>query len=275
MFRKIFILSLTIFLILGFGLNVKAFTVNNELKIEKDALEQLDEVVVESVIDGDTFKTGKGEDVRLIGVNTPETKHPDKPVEYYGKKASQYTRSIIQGSKVYLEYGVEEKDKYNRTLAYVFLPDGTLFNARLLYEGYANLLTIPPNIKYVDLFKEMVEEARENEKGLWSGNETELSERLPVISWKKADNYYGKKVFVVGEIVDTYDSGKAIFLNFAENYKDTFTAVIFSSDTFKFDFEPEDYFLNKKVKVKGEIKEYSGAPEIIINETSQIKIIDK
>ena len=92
-----------------------------------------------------------------------------------------------------------------------------------------------------------------------------------MISWKEAGNYIGQEVIVEGTIVDTYDSGEAIFLNFDENYSETFTAVIFSSDESKFDFEPEDYYLGKKVKVKGKVKEYEGAPEIIVEEPGQIE----
>src|SRR6056297_3321259 len=164
---------------------------------------------------------------------------------------------------------IPRKDKYQRVLAYVFLPDGTFFNAKLLHDGYANLLTIPLNVKYVDLFKELAKEDRENNRGLWDKPEKQ-EEDLTVISWEETGNYIGQEIIVEGTIVDTYDSGKAIFLNFAENYSEIFTAVIFSSDEYKFDFEPEDYYLGKKVKVRGKIKEYKGAPEIIVEEPGQI-----
>jgi len=192
-------------------------------------------------------------------------------VEYYGKEASKYTTKQLEGKTVYLEYDAEKKDQYQRILAYVFLPDGMLFNAKLLHDGYANLLTIPPNVKYVDLFKELAKEARENNRGLWDKPEKQDEEDMPLISWKEAGNYIGQDVIVEGTIVDTYDSGEAIFLNFDENYSETFTAVIFSSDEYKFDFEPEDYYLGKKVKVSGKVKEYQGAPEIIVEEAGQIE----
>jgi len=78
-------------------------------------------------------------------------------------------------------------------------------------------------------------------------------------------------VIVEVNIVDTYDSGEAFFLNFDENYSETFTAEIFSSDKYKFDFESEDYYLAKRVKVRGKVKDYEGAPEIIVVEPGQIE----
>ena len=191
-------------------------------------------------------------------------------MEYYGKEASKYTTKQLEGKTVYIEYDTEKRDKYQRVLAYVFLSDGTFFNAKLMHDGYANLLTIPPNVKYVDLFIELAKEARENKRGLWSKPKKKEKD-LPVISWKEAGNYIGEEVIVKGTVVDTYDSGEAIFLNFDENYSEIFTAVIFSSDEYKFNFEPEDYYLGKKVKVRGKIKEYKGAPEIIVEEPGQIE----
>ena len=259
--KSLSIVSIIVILILGISIGLLAISpsnINEDLKVDPDKLSDLEKVHVERVIDGDTFETTGGEDIRFIGVDTPETKHPEKGVEYYGKEASKYTTNQLEGKTVYLEYDTEKRDKYQRILAYVFLPDGTFFNAKLLHDGYANLLTIPPNVKYVNLFKELVKEAREIERGLWAKQEEKKTD-LPVISWEEAGNYIGQGVIVEGMIVDTYDSGETIFLNFDEDYSETFTAVIFSSDEYKVDFEPEEYYLGKKVKVRGKVKEYEVA----------------
>jgi len=94
-----------------------------------------------------------------------------------------------------------------------------------------------------------------------------------VIRWDEAGNYYGKNVTVIGKVVGSYNSGKACFLNFHEDYKKSFTAVIFASDFDRFPSDPQDYYLYNDVEVTGLIKEYNGRPEIILNSTSQIKII--
>lgn len=126
-----------------------------------------DWVVVKRVVDGDTFETETGEKVRLIGVDTPESVKPNSPVEPYGKEASAFTKKMLEGKKVRLEYDVAPKDKYGRTLAYVYLEDGTFYNERLLLEGYAQVLTVPPNVKYADRLLAAQKKAREEGKGLW------------------------------------------------------------------------------------------------------------
>lgn len=136
---------------------------------------------VNSVVDGDTIKvtiSGKEESVRLIGVDNPETVKPNSPVEAYGKEASNFTKEQLTGKEVFLEKDVQERDKYGRLLAYVWLSPPTkiddneirtkLFNAKLIIDGYGQLLTIPPNIKYVDYFTTYQNEAKENNVGLWA-----------------------------------------------------------------------------------------------------------
>ena len=116
--------SIMVVLILAISVGLLAISpsdINEDLKVDPDKLTNLDKVYVERVIDGDTFEIAGGEDIRLIGVDTPETKHPDKGVEYYGKEASKYTTSQLNGKTVYLEYDAEKRDKHQRVLAYVFL----------------------------------------------------------------------------------------------------------------------------------------------------------
>jgi micrococcal nuclease len=97
-------------------------------------------------VDGDTLVLGTGERVRLIGVDTPETKHPNKPVEYFGKKASAFTKRMAEGKRIRLEYDqanahLGHKDRYGRTLAYIFLEDDTLLNAEIIRQGYGHAYT--------------------------------------------------------------------------------------------------------------------------------------
>lgn len=125
--------------------------------------------VVARVIDGDTIEVTLGArtvDVRLIGVDTPETVDPGSPVECYGKAASDFTQRALEGQSVRLEYDVERLDQYGRTLAYVW-HEGKLFNEVLVHRGYADVLTIPPNVRYEDRFVQAYREARAAERGLW------------------------------------------------------------------------------------------------------------
>lgn len=108
------------------------------------------------VVDGDTFVVdfnGKEEKVRLIGIDTPESVHPDSSKNTAaGVTASEYTKSLLTGKSVELEFDVQERDKYGRLLAYVYV-DGYMLNKKLLQDGYAVIATYPPNVKYVDDFK--------------------------------------------------------------------------------------------------------------------------
>jgi len=125
--------------------------------------------IVERVVDGDTLKLTNGERVRLIGVDTPETVHPKKPVEYFGKEASAFTKRMCEGKTVRLEYDQTERDKYDRLLAYVFLEDGTFLNAEIIKQGYGHAYTRFP-FKYIDDFRRYEKEAREGKRGLWGNS---------------------------------------------------------------------------------------------------------
>jgi len=139
------------------------------------------------IVDGDTIEAqfnNKTDKIRFIGVNCPESTIRLEP---YGKEASNFTKKWLSGKNIYLEFDVGLKDKYQRILAYIWLEPpkeiteeeirAKMFNAILLLEGFAQVMTVPPNIKYVDYFLKFQKEARENNKGLWAL--TEEKEQKP------------------------------------------------------------------------------------------------
>lgn len=128
---------------------------------------------ISRIIDGDTIKIktgGQNETVRLIGLDTPETVDPRRPVECFGKEASEKAKSILSGEKVRIETDPSQglRDKYGRLLAYVFLSDGTLFNKMMIEEGYGHEYTYHLPYKYQKEFKAAEQTARELKKGLWA-----------------------------------------------------------------------------------------------------------
>lgn len=138
------------------------------------------DILVNRVVDGDTLRLETGERVRLIGIDTPEIHESAKlnrdsvrsgqsksAIQKLGRQSYEFTRQLVEGKRVSLEFDVEKKDKYNRILAYVYLKDGTFVNAKIVEEGYASLMTYPPNVKYADLFQHLYRQARENRQGLW------------------------------------------------------------------------------------------------------------
>src|ERR1700757_4210166 len=126
---------------------------------------------VKQVVDGDTIVLEKGEIVRLLGIDAPEIKHATKAGAEMGKEAAAFTRKLAEGKKVRLEFdpsnpSISHTDSRKRTLAYVFLADGTFLNAELVKQGYAFI--IPGFVhKYREEFERLEREARENKRGLW------------------------------------------------------------------------------------------------------------
>lgn len=142
------------------------------------------EAKIISVTDGDTVTArinNKDYELRMIGVDTPETVHPSKPVAFYGKEASEFSKNKLRGKTVYLEKDVSERDRYNRILRYVWLSKPAnpkkpsfedvrdkMFNGILLRDGYANLATLPPDVKYLNYFQKIARTAETNQIGLYS-----------------------------------------------------------------------------------------------------------
>jgi micrococcal nuclease len=131
------------------------------------------EGVVTEVVDGDTVVVrlaGRTETVRLLGVDTPETHHPSRPVECYGPEAATHTASRLAGQRVRLEYDVETRDRYGRLLAYVLRREGdrwVRYNDELLRDGWAELLVIPPNGRHAREMLDLELAARREGRGLW------------------------------------------------------------------------------------------------------------
>lgn len=124
------------------------------------------------VIDGDTIDAtvdGRRQRVRLIGIDTPETKKENTPVECYGPEATAFAQSLLpKGTALYLERDVVGRDDYGRLLAYVYRADDRVFiNSEMVRQGFARLLTVPPNVSHVDDFIAVNREARTAKRGLW------------------------------------------------------------------------------------------------------------
>lgn len=129
------------------------------------------EGTVTRVVDGDTVHVdldGRDETVRYIGVDTPESVKPGTAVQCFAEEASARNAALVDGEDVRLRFDVERRDRYGRLLAYVYrVRDGAFVNERLVREGYARPLTIPPNVRHADRFARLAGEAREAERGLW------------------------------------------------------------------------------------------------------------
>jgi micrococcal nuclease len=130
----------------------------------------LTETQVERVVDGDTIDVGPGGRIRLIGINTPETVDPRRPVQCFGREASDAAKVLLRGKPVLLEPdpSQDDKDQYGRLLRFVWLADGRFVNFELVVRGYANEYTFRLPYKYQTLFRESEQFARTHNLGLWS-----------------------------------------------------------------------------------------------------------
>ena len=130
-----------------------------------------EKAVVGKVVDGDTIDLEDGRVVRLVGIDTPETVDPKRPVGCFGKEASNETKGLLTGKVVILQKDISETDKYKRLLRYIYLPlenGSTLFvNDYLVREGFAKVYTYPPDTKFDEQFKAAEKQAREGRRGLW------------------------------------------------------------------------------------------------------------
>ena len=127
-------------------------------------------------VDGDTVKVriynppagiNELETVRMLGVDAPETKHPSKPVEYFGKEASEFTRKALLNKQVFLAFDFDLRDRYGRLLAYIYTSREQCFNAKLIYEGYAHAYVYFP-FQFMGEFRRLEQEARKAKRGLWA-----------------------------------------------------------------------------------------------------------
>lgn len=127
---------------------------------------------VTRVIDGDTIDVninGQTKRVRYIGIDTPETVDPNRPVGCYGPEASNANKAMVEGKTVELEKDVSETDSFGRLLRYVYV-GGTFVNAELVKQGYAQISTFPPDVKYAEMFRQLEQEARAAGRGLWGSS---------------------------------------------------------------------------------------------------------
>jgi micrococcal nuclease len=220
---------------------------------------------VASVIDGDTFVTGAGEKVRLIGIDTPEVNEP------YYTEAKDYLSNRIEGKQVLLEGDSSNRDTYGRLLRYVWLDD-ELVNRELVEEGLALSRAYEPDTKYQHIFAEAQQHARAEKLGIWSYSK---NNNTAVISYLEAGSHVGEVKTVEGRVVSTakIEEDGIIYLNFHDSYKGYFTVIIWQDSWSNFPQSPDTYYEGKDVLVTGKIKDYKGTPEIELSAVSQIEIV--
>jgi micrococcal nuclease len=238
--------------------------------------------LVTKIIDGDTFLIEGGYSVRILGIDA------DEKGQLCYDEAKEFLEKFILNKEVRLEKDNENLDQWCRYLRYVFLDDKNI-GLELVKEGLAVARFSPESLKYQNEIAEAEKEARNNKIGCKWG-ELKVAKEKTEFKWERltterlgfdvvdacsAGKYLSREVIAEGKIVDTYHHLKSntVFLNFEKPYPyQCFTGVIFSSNLHKFPKNPEKYYLNKTVRIFGEVKEYKGKPEIILETPEQIEV---
>jgi micrococcal nuclease len=293
--KNLFLIHLPILFIIVI-LSIQSFLIHSTLCAEiPKALSVCNLQRVSRVIDGDTFELSDGTRIRLLGVDTPETVDPRMDVEWFGIEASKKLKEWIAGQTVCLKQDrdrTQDIDKYGRLLRYVWKYDkdseGFFINAEIIKQGYGFVYTRYP-FQYLEEFRRYEREAREKNLGLWNKERYEKWSReieknrllaktcmtTEAICPEDAINYKGEVRTVRFFVKKSYDSGRAIYLNSKNNFKDpdNFTAVILNADKDKFPPNADTIYLGKTIEVTGKIREYKGRAEMVLTNKDQIKII--
>lgn len=244
------------------------------------------EVTVTKVIDGDTVIVEGGYHIRLLGIDADE-----RGYSCY-ESAKSRLEELVLNKEVRLEKDQTDVDQYDRCLRYIFFDEQNI-DLQLVKEGLAIARFYPPDVKYQNEIIQAEKEAMDGKIGCKWSSSTEVSKdegEKAEFQWEKltteklgydvvaaceAGQYLGRELIVEGKVADTYHDSKSntVFLNFEKAYPNhCFTGVIFSSDLYKFIQNPEDYYFDKTVRIMGEVKEYQGKSEIILETPNQIEV---
>ncbi len=253
---------------------------------------------VRRVLDGATVELENGEYVHYLGVRVPAVRPEDgTPPEPYAVEAREANRALVEGKRVALEADGPDTDAKGRLLRYVWVGQ-TFVNVALVRGGYASADLTQPSLKYADLLRSAEEEAREAQRGLWSllspvpqvlttrslptpeptvgASPTPFVCSSAVPGALRADEslqHVGEHRKVAFQVVRTYNSGNAVFLDSHEPHNGYFYVVIFPELWDRFPDPPEDYFAGRCVEVEGQIGLFRGSPQILLRDPEQIRIV--
>lgn len=212
---------------------------------------------VTSVIDGDTFVLEDGTHVRMLGINTPEKARGGKPEQKGSTEATAATTQLIKGKVVKLVFDDNRTDRYGRTLAHIYLPDGTWVNKELVARGLAHVYSFPDNRILINDLLKAETSARNKNLGLWQQEDWKVLSAIPI----PPKSFVGKYRLVRGTPIKAITVNDVIYLNFAENWRTDFTIEIPTSTLPLFKsagINPLTDYIGKEIIVRGRIKPVNG-----------------
>ena len=224
------------------------------------------------IVDGDTIDVRIGareESVRFLGVDAPERGRDGKPAEPLYREATAFVERALAGGSVRLLADPlgDDRDRYDRILRYVVLPDGSTLNEALIREGLGAALTEWPYGR-MDAFVEAERDARRAGRGMWS------DDRIRRVPWEDAPRHEGAVVDVTGTIVSSRCLKTICFLNSHEDYRTHAAVVILDSDRHRFEGDPSLVYRGRQVRVIGRVTFHRDRPQIVLHAPDQITALD-
>jgi endonuclease YncB( thermonuclease family) len=200
-------------------------------------------VQVASVHDGDTIKLTDGRKIRLLGINAPEVASNRRPAQPYAYRARDALRKLLQQAdfKVGLSFGAERRDKYKRTLAHLYLADGTNIQTRLILQGYATAFTVPPNDRLADCYQRSEAQAIKAKQGIWSLPEYQVKAASRLLTSERGFRR------VQGRVLRTKQGRKAFWIHMQGNLR----VRIPASNLYNFDLHSLRQLSGKTIRVRG------------------------
>jgi len=242
----------------------------NAENCNSNSLSSPESATVKWVYDGDTLLLTDKRKIRIIGIDTPETKHHKQKAQAYGAKAKEVLRELLKSFdyQVTLRYEKERKDRYERTLAHVYLPDGTNISNWLLEQGYAKTLAFPPNIALADCYKKSEEVAQAQLLKIWhfKGNQVKQADSLP----RRINGY----VRLEGTVSKIKHFRKSLIMELDSKSKSHIQIKIKKRNVPYFSEIDPDKLWNKTIIVTGLLKNKKGKRILYLSHPSQLIVMN-
>ncbi len=235
------------------------------------SLSSPEKAVVKWVYDGDSLLLTDKRKIRIIGIDTPETKHHKQKAQAYGAKAREALRELLNNynNRVILKYGKERKDKYSRTLAHVYLPDGTNISNWMLQQGYAKTLAYPPNINLAECYKREEKIAQSQSLKIWryKSNQLKMANSLP----RRVSGY----VRLQGKVLKIKHYKKSLVMELESNSKSHIRVKLKKHNLQYFtNIDPEKLW-NETIIVTGILRNKKGKRTVYLNHSTQLEVLSE
>lgn len=232
----------------------------------------IEKAKVKWVYDGDTLlvtdlKGGKKRKIRIIGIDTPEVKHHQQKAQFYGAKAREALRALLKqhNYQIILTFDKDKRDRYNRELAYTYLPTGENISEWLLKRGYAKILIFPPNVKHVECFQKAEQYAQQNKLRLWKLKNNQIKEASALTS--KTKGYIRLK----GVVSKVKKRNKTVTLEIQSPFKKPIQLRIKKKYLDYFNTLDTDKLISKEIIATGTLKKKKGKRTINLYHPSQLE----